>query len=161
MQTKYLTRIFAILLAILTFAACDRSKEEEPSTDPRDVFVGDYSFESVGSIDLYAGLVKVVTVPMDQKGELSIVPGDKDDMVWIIASGDTALAYVHDNQLLMEPASEEATIGELVMELSYTYSTATLKDNRISFSSEVEITASYKEHILSGIGTVDIVATKK
>ena len=26
---------------------------------------------------------------------------------------------------------------------------------------DVDITASYKEHILSGIGTVDIVATKK
>lgn len=160
MQTKYLTRFFALLLAILTFAACDRSKEE-PSTDPRDIFVGDYSFESVGSIDLYAGLVKVVTVPMDQKGELSIVPGDKDDMVWIIASGDTALAYVSDNQLLMEPTEDEATFGDLVMEMSFTYGKATLKDNQLSWTSDVDITASYKEHILSGIGTVDIVATKK
>ncbi len=160
MQTKYLTRFFALLLAILTFAACDRSKEE-PSTDPRDIFVGDYSFESVGSIDLYAGLVKVVTVPMDQKGELSIVSGDKDDMVWIIASGDTALAYVSDNQLLMEPTEDEATFGDLVMEMSFTYGKATLKDNQLSWTSDVDITASYKEHILSGIGTVDIVATKK
>ena len=160
MQTKYLTRFFALLLAILTFAACDRSKEE-PSTDPRDIFVGDYSFESVGSIDLYADLVKVVTVPMDQKGELSIVSGDKDDMVWIIASGDTALAYVSDNQLLMEPTEDEATFGDLVMEMSFTYGKATLKDNQLSWTSDVDITASYKEHILSGIGTVDIVATKK
>ena len=160
MQTKYLTRIFAILLAILTFAACDRSKEE-PSTDPRDIFVGDYSFESVGSIDLYAGLVKVVTVPMDQKGELSIVPGDKDDMVWIIASGDTALAYVSDNQLLMEPTEDEATFGDLVMEMSFTYGKATLKDNQLSWTSDVDITASYKDHLFLGSGKVDIVATKK
>ena len=158
---KYLKSAFAILLAILTFTACERSKEEEPSTDPRDVFVGDYSFESTGNIDLYAGAVKVVTVPMDQKGELAIAPGDEDDTVWVIASGDSVLAYVHDNQLFMDPTEEETSIGELAMELSFTYSKATLKDNKLSFSSDVEITASYKDYSLFGTGKVDIVATKK
>ncbi len=161
MQTKSLTRFFAILLAILTFAACDRSKEEEPSTDPRDIFVGDYSFVSTGSIDLYASGVKVYTVPMNEKGNLSIALGKEANTVWVIAAGDTTLAYVSNNQLLMEPIEDEATFGDLVMEMSFTYGKATLKDNQLSWTSDVDITASYKEHILSGIGTVDIVATKK
>ena len=160
MQTKYLTRIFAILLAILTFAACDRSKEEEPSTDPRDIFVGDYSFVSTGSIDLYAGALKR-TVPMNEKGNLSIALGKEANTVWVIAAGDSTLAYVSDNQLLMEPTEDEATFGDLVMEMSFTYGKATLKDNQLSWTSDVDITASYKDHLFLGSGKVDIVATKK
>jgi len=160
MLTKYLKGALAIMMAIVAFSACERSKDA-PSIDPRDAFVGDYAFSSTGNIDLYAGAVKVISIPMDQVGELSIVPGDKDDAVWVIASRDSALAYVKDNQLIMEPTTDKATFRELVMEMSFTYSNGTLKDSLLSLSSDVEITASYREHTLFGTGTVDIVATKK
>ena len=159
MFTKNLAKVCAILMTVLTFAACEGSKQEP--TDPRNAFVGNYSFVTTGNIDLYAGSKKIVTVPLDKKGDMSITLGEVSNTVWIISSGDSALAYVSDNQLFMDPSVDEMTFGELVMHLSFTYGKATLNNETLTWNSEVEITASYKDLTLTGSGQVEIVATKK
>ena len=146
-----------ILLIAVALCACERAG----GGDARKAFLGDYTFVSNGDIDLYAGAVKVVTVPLDKEGEMSIVPADKSNTVWIVAENDSALAYVSDSELFMESTTDTTTIGGISMEMSYTYGKASLVENKLSWSTDVVITATYKAMTLSGKGTVDIVATKK
>lgn len=152
-------KVLFFLVMFVAFAAC-RSKDE-PSADPRDAFVGDYSFVSEGSIDLYAGVSKVFTIPMNETGDLSIKPATESNAVWVIAESDSTKGYVSGSQLFMDPTSEDTQFGELNLHLSFTYGKATLQDNQLSWPSDVAITASYKDYNLLGNGRVDITATKK
>lgn len=160
MLTKYFTKACVVLSAVLTLVACEGSKQG-PSSDPRDAFIGDYTFVSDGDIDLYAGALKLFTIPLDQSGEMSIAYGNESNTVWVIAEGDSTIAYVSGNQMFMDPTTDEATFGELVMHLSFTYGKATLDGKQLSWTFDVEIAAEYKTYSLSGSGQVDIVATKK
>lgn len=157
MLKKYLTRAFVALSAALTLVACEGQK-----TDPREAFVGEYSFVTTGDIDLYAEGVKVDTYPLDQEGEMSISLGDKENAVFVKIDKDSTTAYVSGNQLFMEPTHEEATFKELVMSIKFIYGKGELVEDRLTMSADVEVKATYRETIsLSGSGTVNIVATKK
>jgi len=156
MITKYFTKVFAVVMAALMLTACEGNKK-----DPREAFVGDYTFTSKGNIDLYAGTLKLFTIPMDNTGELSIVLGKEENNLWVVSDGDTIQAYASGNQLFMDPTSEQTTFKELVLDLSFTYGKATLVENQLSWTSDVAITATYKGRNLVGSGKVDIVATKK
>ena len=61
----------------------------------------------------------------------------------------------------MDPTEHDIDYGEVSLHLAFTYGKATLEDNQLTFTSEVEVSASYQSQTLSGSGTVDIVATKK
>ena len=154
---KHLKILCAILLVAVMLWGCERGG----GADARTSFLGDYTFVSNGDIDLYAGSVKVVTVPLDKEGEMSIVAADKANTVWIIAENDTALAYISGSELFMEATKDTTTIGGVSMEMSFTYGRATLVENKLSWTTDVDITATYKSMSLSGKGKVDIVATKK
>ena len=154
---KCFIRTCAILMAVFTLCAC----EGPNSQDPREAFVGDYTFTSTGQVDLYAGSFKFASVPMDEKGELSIALATKTDEVWIIAENDTTPGHVSGNNLFMDPATVEETFGEIVMTLAFTYGKATLNHDTLSFPTNVVITATYQDKSLSPNGQVDIVAIKK
>ena len=151
----------AIMLMAVLLCGCKRNQEQVEPQDPRQAFVGDYTFVSTGDIDLYMGSVKVITVPMNKDGEMSITLAQEDNAVWIIAEGDSLEAYVSGNLLFMEPTTDEVTMSGLVMEMAFTYSKATLTGNQLSWTSTVDITATYQSLSVSGSGQVDIVATKK
>lgn len=156
MHTKYFTRLCAVLLAVMLLSACERAQK-----DTRTDFVGDYSFVSKGSIDLYAGSLKLITIPMDRSGEMTISPGDDPSHVWVVASGDSTLGHVSGKELFMDPTTDQSTYGNIVMDLSFKYGKATLKNDMLSWATDVEIMATYMSQTVSGVGTVDIVATKK
>ena len=154
-----LIKTFAIFMAVLTLSACERTSQPK---DARDAFVGDYSFTSIGSIDLfYADSLKVITVPMNEKGELSIALATNPNDIWMIAENDTTTGHVSGNSFTIDPATDEATFGQLVMTLYYTYGKATLSHDTLSIPANVVITASYQDKNLSGVGKVDVVAIKK
>ena len=147
-----------LFLAMLLITACERPA----NTDPREAFVGDYTFVSKGNIDLYAGGLKVITVPLDKEGEMSLSLADKDNELWMVAEGDSTIARISDGRLFIDPATEQQTFKDLVLSLSYTYTPATLDSNQLSLTTNVEATATYKEkYSLSGRGQVDVTATKK
>ena len=150
-------KIILLCLATLMITACERQKDNDPRKD----FVGDYTFVSKGNIDLYAGVLKITTIPMDKKSEMSLSLADKDNELWMVAEGDSTIARLSDGRLFIDPTTEQQTFKDLVLTLSYTYTPATLENDQLSLTSNVEITATYKEHSLSGRGQVDIVATKK
>ena len=151
-------KLIILCLAALMIAACERAADN----DPREVFVGDYTFVSKGNIDLYADSLKVITVPLDKKGEMSLSLADKDNELWMVAEGDSTIARLSDGRLFIDPATEQQTFKNLVLTLSYTYTPVTLENDQLSLTSDVEATATYKEtYTLSGRGQVNITATKK
>lgn len=154
---KHLKISCAILLVAVMLWGCERGG----GADARTPFLGEYTFVSNGDIDLYAGSVKVVTVPLGQEGEMSIVAADKANTVWIIADNDTARAYISGSELFMEATKDTATIGGVAMDMSFNYGPATFVENKLTWTTDVDISATYKSISLSGKGIVDIVATKK
>ncbi len=153
-----LIKTFAIFMAVLTLSACERTSQPE---DARDAFVGDYTFTSTGSVDIFAGDLKVFTIPMHETGELSIAKDSVPNRVMMVAENDTSYGYVSDNYLFLDSLKAVETYGEIEMNLSFTYGKATLSHNTLSFPSYVIISASYQSKTLSGSGQVDVVAIKK
>lgn len=155
---NFITRTLAVLMAVWMLSACEREKQ----TDPRDAFIGKYSFVTKGNIDLYAGSLKIATFPMNEKGELSIsaAASNPNDVV-VVAENDTTIGHISGNYLFLDPTSAVETFGIIDMHLDFTYGKATLSNNTLSFVTEVAISASYNDMSLTGNGKVDIVATKE
>ena len=145
-----------MLLVIAALCGCERATVQ----DPRQAFVGDYTFVSTGDIDLYMGATKVITLPMDQNGEMTITLAEKSNAVWIIADNDSTMASVSGNELFIEPSEEETTMAGIDMQMSFTHGKATLVNKQLSWTSSMDITATYQSLQLAGKGQVDI-ATKK
>ena len=153
-----LIKTFAIFMAVLTLSACERASQPK---DARDAFVGDYTFTSTGSVDIFAGDLKVFTIPMRETGELSIAKDAVPNRVMMVAENDTSYGYVSDNYLFLDSLKAVETYGEIDMHLSFTYGKATLSHDTLSIPTNVVITASYQDKNLSGVGKVDVVAIKE
>ena len=80
-----LIKTCAIFMAVLTLSACERASQPK---DARDAFVGDYTFTSTGSVDIFAGELKVYTIPMSETGELSIAKDSVPNRVMMVAGND-------------------------------------------------------------------------
>ena len=159
MANKYFAKFCAVLMAVMVFVSCERKSAVDD--DPRTPFVGDYTFVSEGSI-VFDGIPAPLNVlPINEEGEMSISLADKDNAVWVIADKDSSLAYIRENQLFMEPSTDRMTVGEAEMVLDYTYSGAALKDNQLTIITYADVTASYKDKVITGKGEVEVVATKK
>lgn len=152
-------RTCAVLMTILLLTACDRTKQ--PEIDPREAFVGEYSFVSTGSVDLYLGEQKMASYPMNEQGEMSIALAQKPDEVMVIVENDTSLAHVADNYLLIEPSTAVEKFGEVEMTFSFTYGKAMISNSVLTFPTNVSISAAYQGKTVSGSGQVEIVAVKK
>jgi len=159
MQTTYFKNMCALLLVAVLWCGCEGGGLNPKNA--REAFVGDYTFVSTGDVDLYMGATKVITIPMDQKGEMTIALAEKSNAVWIIADNDSTLASVSENELFIEPTEEEVTMAGIDMQMSFTHSKATLVNKQLSWTSTMDITATYRSMSLSGKGQVDIVATRK
>lgn len=155
MNIKYFTRTCAILLATLLMSACEGTKK-----DVREPFIGEYTFVSTGDVDLYAGVLKITTIPMNEEGKLSIFAADEPNQVWMVAGEDTTLGHVKGNELYLDSLNAQSTYNNLVLNISFTYEKATLEGNQLSWVTNAKISATYNALYLSGIGKVNIVATK-
>lgn len=164
MIKKYVKGVLAVMIAVVALSACENKQQqpvEEPQIDPREAFVGDYKYVTSGDIDLYIGALPFNTVPLDYEGDMAITLGDEQNTLWVKAEGDSVVAYVSGSQLFLDPVVKETTFGELDMQLSFTFSKATLEGDKLSCSSDVEISASFMDYSLLGSGKVDVVSTKK
>ena len=157
MINNFFAKFCAVLMAVMVLVSCERNDGK----DPRDAFVGDYTFVSTGSIEFEIGVPPLNTMPINETGEMSIVKADKENAVWVIADNDTSVAYVSGNQFFMEPSIQKEKFGPVEMVLEYTYSPALLKDNVLTLESYVDVTAIYDEKTVAGHGEVEVVATKK
>ena len=152
---------FKLLLCALPLALALTSCGDKNKPDPREPFIGEYTFTTSGSVDLYAGAAKILTVPMNEEGEMSIVMSSQPNALCVIMDEDSTLAYVSGDMLFMDPATKESSYGDLVLHQSLTFGRATLVGNTLSWTTDGEVTASYKSYSLLGTGQLDVVAVKK
>ena len=160
MRKNYFSRTCTVLMTLLLLTACEKATEPQPK-DPREAFIGNYSFYSSGSVDLYADTTKIGSYPMNEEGEMSIAPATEPNDVMVIAENDTSIGHIADGYLLIEPTTAVEKFGEMDMNLSFTYGKATLNNRVLTFPTNVTITATYQDMTFSGYGQVDIVAIKK
>jgi len=146
-----------VMTLALGFCACENNAQPNPS----DSFVGKYDYVVAGQVDLYAGTLKFVSVPMDNQGELSIIPGDEANTVRVIVENDTTIGHVSGDYLFLDPTSSYEMYGQLGMNMTFTYSKATLRNDSLTFKTDVDIIATFKDYDLSGKGQVDVVAVRK
>ncbi len=160
MRKNYFSRTCAVMMTLLLLTACEKATEPQPK-DPREAFIGNYSFYSSGSVDLYADSAKIGSYPMNEEGEMSIAPATEPNDVMVIAENDTSVGHIADGYLLIEPTTAVEKFGKMDMNLSFTYGKAALNNRVLTFPTNVSITATYQDVTFSGYGQVDIVAIKK
>lgn len=154
---KNLFILFASLVAVF-LSSCNKP---QPTVDPRDAFVGEYFFTSDGSVDMYAGAIKVGTVPLGNEGDMTLKLSADPGKIWVLSEGDSIAAYVAGNCLFMEPDSNQYTFQTLLITLAFSYGKATLENNVLNIPADVSVNMDYKGLELQGNGHIDVVATKK
>ena len=157
MRKDFLAGIAAMMSLVLVMSSCENNSQKNPG----DSFVGKYNYVSSGQVDLYAGALKFSSLPMDNEGELSIVPADEPNTVHVIVENDTTIGHISGEYLFMDPIEATQTFGELEMTLSFTYTKATLRNDSLTFKTNVDVKAIFKDYDLSGKGEVDVIAMRQ
>lgn len=153
---KHWQSLCGVLLAAIVLCSCERGAK-----NTREAFIGDYSFVSSGLIELYLpDSTEAFSIPVNENGELSIVAGTKENDVLIIADEDTTYALISGYDMFMQPDTVVQTVGGVEMKIYSSYSKATLENNRMTWMSYADVSASFKSYSLFGKGEVEIVATK-
>lgn len=143
-------------VVLVAFAACT-SKQE---VDPRDAFIGAYTYEAKGSVDFNFGITNY-SVPLNNQGTFTISKSGDGNKVVIEGWNDPINATVSGNQLTLESNEYETTYGEIALQLSFSYGKATLADNKLTWETEVNGSAQYSSFAANGTGIVSMAATKK
>lgn len=143
-------------VVLVAFAACEKKSE----VDPRDAFVGAYTYVAKGSVDFNFGITNY-SVPLNNQGTFTISKSGDGNKVVIEGWNDPINATVSGNQLTLESNEYETTYGEIALQLSFSYGTATLADNILTWDTEVSGSGRYSGFAATGNGTVSMVATKK
>ena len=166
MKLKTFGKIMLSCVLLIGMAACskDKKEEQEAKVDPRDAFVGDYTYEATGEMilkDLPELLSRFDTIPIAQNGEATIAKEGDQNKIIMVADKDTIRAEVTGNQLRLDSNSVSYNFGELKFQMVLTNDRATLTGNQIDWESDVISDVSYKKLSFNGDGHLKIVANKK
>jgi len=153
---RRLVKFFFTLVAMFCLISCEGNR-----VDPRDAFVGEYSFAASGSVDLYMGATKLYTVPLDETGTFTITKAEEDGEVLIIGYNDTIHASVSGKHLLFESTTTNYEYEGVKLQMTFVYGKATLEENQLHWNTDVQATGSYGAFSASGTGQIAVVATKR
>lgn len=157
MKTKLF--LFAAL-ATLLFVSCDpNNPTTTTTTDPRDKFVGEYSFVATGNVDVNLGVTSL-SIPLNEDGTFEITKAEVENEVLITGYGATINAVVSGNQLILESTTSEMEYSGATVKLTFTHGRATLKDNQLTWSTTVTAIVTYNSLTATGDGQVSMVADK-
>jgi len=143
-------------VALVAFAACEHQQE----VDPRDAFVGTYTYDANGSVVFNFGITNY-SVPLYKQGTFTISKVGDGNKVVIEGWNNPINATVSGNQLTLESNNYDTMYGEIALQLSFSYGTATLADNRLSWNTDVSGEGRYGSYTAIGTGAVSMVATKQ
>jgi hypothetical protein len=143
-------------VVLVAFAACEHQQE----VDPRDAFVGTYSYDAKGSVNFDFGIT-TYSVPLNKQGTFTISKVGDGNKVVIEGWNDPINATVSGNQLTLESNTYDTMYGEIALQLSFSYGTAILVDNRLSWNTDVSGEGRYGSYTAIGTGTVSMNATKQ
>ena len=166
MRLKTFGKILLSGMLLTGLAACskDKKEEQEAKVDPRDAFVGEYTYEATGEmvvLDLPEILSFLDTIPISQEGEATIAKEGDQNKIIMVADKDTIRAEVTGNQLRLDSNSVNYSFGELKFQMVLTNDRATLTGKQIDWESDVLSDVSYKKLSFNGNGHLKIVAKKK
>ena len=144
---------------LIAFVSCDNKPEQE--IDMRDKYVGTYSYSTKGSVDVLYGAIKILTVSLDEEGELKISKvGDKDQVI-VTGYKDTIQATVSGDKLMLEPFVIDMKNETYSAQVTFGDVQATLNDNVLTWNTEVDVELKYGSYTASGSGPLSMTATKK
>jgi hypothetical protein len=153
---KKFIRFCLAAVVLVAFAACEKKQE----VDPRDAFVGAYTYEAKGHVDFNFGITSY-SIPLNNQGTFTISKSGDGNKVVIEGWNDPINATVSGNQLTLESNNYETKYGEITLQLSFSYGTATLSDNKLTWETEVSGSGQYGSLSATGNGVVSMIATKK
>ena len=148
--------LFYLLVACGLFQGCITV---DPPVDLRDAFVGVYSYQSEGSLEVDLGIT-TFTLPLDGTGEFTITKVGEGDQVQLIGVNDTINASVSGNNLILETNTIATTIQGYSMELQFANNTATLTDNILNWQTDLEAIVSVAGMSIRVGGQLTMNATK-
>ena len=148
--------LFYLLVACVLFQGCITV---DPPEDLRDAFVGVYSYQSEGSLEVDLGIT-TFTLPLDGTGEFTITKVGEGDQVQLIGVNDTINASVSGQNLILDINTIATTIQGYSMELQFANNTATLTDNILNWQTDLEAIVSVAGMSMRVGGQLTINATK-
>jgi hypothetical protein len=148
---------------LMGMAACSKDKKEEQAqVDPRDAFVGDYTYEATGFMHINdLPLPLFDSLPLNDKGEATIAKEGDANKILLIANNDTIRAEVTGNQLRLDSNSVTYTYNKFKLQMMLSNDRATLEEKQINWESDILAEGSYNERTVNGDGHLKIVANKK
>ena len=155
----------ALLIGV---AACskDTKEEQEAKVDPRDAFVGEYTYDMTGKATIHnLPIIDTLSIPLDNKGEAKIAKEGDQNKIIIVADKDTIRAEVTGNQLRLDSTSVSYNADFMGKRISFrmmlSNDKATLEGKQINWEADILAVGSYETISLNGDGHVKIVADKK
>ena len=155
---------------LMGMAACSKDKEEvtlgDGSTpaqvDPRDAFVGDYTYEATGFMHINdLPLPLFDSLPLNDKGEATIAKEGDANKILLIANNDTIRAEVSGNQLRLDSNSVTLNYNKFKFQMVIINDRANLTGKRIDWESDIMAEGTYDKYSITGDGHMKIVADKK
>ena len=154
---------------LMEMAACSKDKEEvspDGSTpaqvDPRDAFVGDYTYEATGFMHINdLPLPLFDSLPLNDKGEATIAKEGDANKILLIANNDTIRAEVSGNQLRLDSNSVTLNYNKFKFQMVIINDRANLTGKRIDWESDIMAEGTYDKYSITGDGHMKIVADKK
>ena len=126
--------LFYLSVACVLFQGCITV---DPPEDPRDAFVGVYSYQSEGSLEADLGIT-TLKLPLDGTGEFAITKVGEGDQVQLIGVNDTINASVSGQNLILDINTIATTVKGYNMQLQFANNTATLTDNILNWQTGLE-----------------------
>ncbi|MEE0950904.1 MAG: hypothetical protein U0L62_01675 [Paludibacteraceae bacterium] len=126
--------LFYLLVACGLFQGCITV---DPPEDPRDAFVGVYSYQSEGALEADLGIT-TFKLPLDGTGEFTITKVGEGDQVQLIGVNDTINASVSGQNLILDINTIDTTVKGYNMQLQFANTTATLTDNILNWQTDLE-----------------------
>ena len=125
----------SVVCVLLSFQGCPITHTEP--VDPRDAFVGVYSYQTEGGLEANLGIT-TFKLPLNGTGEFTISTVGEGDQVQIVGDNDTINASVSGNNLILESNTIAANVKGYSMQLQFANTTATLTDNILNWQTDLE-----------------------
>ena len=150
--------LFAVLVAF-TVVSCNKKDKD---VDPRDEFVGAYSFTQTGSASLLSNGSTIGTIPMNGAGNLvcsKVGTGNQVKLTGdIVADVD---GTVSGNTLVLNPTTLTGSTSGFSMQYTINYQPATKNGNTVTCLADINGAAQGNGTSAIISGKITLVASKK
>lgn len=155
---KVLFSLLCVFSAACMFTSCSQE-------DPRDEFVGNYTFSETGSVDMYSAGTYIGNIPMDSQGSFKISKVGSGNEIKITGDIDNMTGFVKNHEIIFESYSTSGVNDGVTVAIEYLYGNAKFvqssKGLKLTWNTEVVVNmVSSSGATASGVGTLKMVSSK-